>query len=128
MMSLALLLRSTLPENMNKANSVKISNLKVGVSRASGRGKAVCRTTSTNEDKYTTSVEYEGRGPSTKVLVTCSCPDHLYRWEVALTHKGGSKIMHSNGERPIKTNPSMRPGCCGHVFKLITELQKLKKI
>lgn len=128
MLSLAQLLRSVPPENMNKASSVKLSDLKVGVSKSSGRGKAVGRTTSTGEETYTTSVEYEGRGPATKVLVTCSCPDHKYRWEYALTAKQGSKILYSNGERPVVTNPALRLGCCGHVFKLITELQHRKNI
>lgn len=128
MLALSKILRSTPPENMNKSSGVRISKLKVGVSKATGNNKAVCTSTSTGVEHYTTSVEFQGAGSKAEVLVTCSCPDHKYRWEVALTRAGGSKILYSNGERPVQTNPSMLPGCCGHVFKLITELQSKKKM
>jgi len=47
-----------------------------------------------------------------------NCPDYLYRWEVANARVGSSKIIHSNGQPPNVTNPTMRPGLCKHLLAL----------
>ncbi len=52
----------------------------------------------------------------TKVWCWCSCPYFKYHCEVALSEKGSSSIVQSNGQRPRFTNPTMEPRCCKHVF------------
>lgn len=126
MLSLRTILRATPPETMNGSGSVILENIRIGVSKTTGNGKAVCRSHTPKETqvKYTTSVEFDGSGQNTQVVLTCSCPDHLFRWEVALTKKGGSRIMYSNGEKPTVQNPTEKPGCCRHAFSFIKLLQR----
>jgi len=126
MLSLRTILRATPPETMNNSGTVILENVRIGVSKTTGNGKAVCRSHTPKETvvKYTTSVEFQGRGADTQVIITCSCPDHMFRWEVALTKKGGSKILYSNGEKPIIQNPQEKPGCCRHAFSFIKLLQR----
>lgn len=63
-------------------------------------------------------------------LVSCSCKDFLYRWEVALTTKGAAEVEYSNGAMPTITNPSLAPRCCKHLScmydKINHQLAKLK--
>jgi len=61
---------------------------------------------------------YEGEiSKEAPVWVSCSCPDFLYRWEVALAHRNNSSVIYSNGAYPKITNPQMTPGVCKHVFR-----------
>ncbi len=46
------------------------------------------------------------------VHLSCSCPDFMYTWEVALTRKGASSIKYSNGDLPVDRNPRGTPGAC----------------
>ena len=126
MLSLRTILRATPPENMNNSGAVVLENVRIGVSKTTGNGKAVCRSHTPKETsvKYTTSIEFKGRGQEAELLVTCSCPDHAFRWEVALAKKGGSKILYSNGEKPVIQNPQEKPGCCRHSFAFIKLLQR----
>ena len=126
MLSLRTILRATPSENMNGASSVILENVRIGVSKTTGKGKAVCRSHTPRETsvKYTTSVEFEGHGPDAQVLLTCSCPDFKFRWEVALTKQGGSRILYSNGESHVIQNPQEKPGCCRHAFAFIKLLQR----
>lgn len=50
--------------------------------------------------------------------VTCSCPDFMFMWEVALNNKGAADIDYSNGAAPIMKNPRMVPGVCKHTVAL----------
>ena len=52
------------------------------------------------------------------IEASCDCRDFLYRWEVANHKVGAAKIIFSNGEDPVKTNPSERPGLCKHLLAL----------
>ncbi len=60
------------------------------------------------------------------VEVSCSCPDFKYRWEVANKRVGSSQIFHSNGKKPNKTNPTMRPGLCKHLLALGNYIRGVK--
>lgn len=62
---------------------------------------------------YVTSVETNGK----MSVVSCSCEDFAYRWEVALNKKKAARIQYSNGEDPVDTNPRMIPGCCAHLIR-----------
>lgn len=48
------------------------------------------------------------------VVLSCSCPDFMYRHEVALYRRGGAEIEYSNGRLPKITNPKYRATCCKH--------------
>lgn len=51
------------------------------------------------------------------VVLSCSCPDFMYRHEVALWKRGGADIEYSNGMRPRITNPRERATCCKHCLR-----------
>lgn len=58
-----------------------------------------------------------------KVLVSCDCGSYTFTFEYANWTWGASKIVHSNGEPAVVTNPQNRPGLCiakGTPVKLIT--------
>lgn len=53
-----------------------------------------------------------------KVLVQCSCESFVYVFEYANATKGASRLIYSNGEPPVFTNPQLAPGCCKHLIAL----------
>lgn len=57
------------------------------------------------------------KGRQATVVLSCSCPDFLYRHEVALTKKGGAEVNYSNGNLPKIRNPRMRYTCCKHCLR-----------
>ena len=62
---------------------------------------------------YVTSIETNGK----MSVVSCSCEDFAYRWEVALNKKKAARIEYSNGDPPVDTNPTLIPGCCAHLVR-----------
>ncbi len=64
------------------------------------------------------------------VIVSCSCPDFKYRWEVALNQAEAAEIEYSNGEMPIVRNPNLRKTMCKHCIalyqKILPDLPKPK--
>ena len=63
-----------------------------------------------------------------RVLVSCSCDNFCYWWEVADTHWGASRIKYSNGENPDVTNPGLHPGLCIAKGELVATPNGDKKI
>jgi len=57
------------------------------------------------------------------VIVSCSCADFKYRWEVALNHKQAAEIEYSNGELPVIRNPTMKPAQCKHLVALFNKIK-----
>lgn len=55
---------------------------------------------------------------------SCSCPDFLYTWEVALNKKRAAEIEYSNGESPDIRNPARVAGTCKHLVALYYRIQK----
>jgi len=51
-----------------------------------------------------------------RVWLHCSCPYFLYYVEVALTARGSSSVINSNGKYPKIRNPSLVPYACKHVY------------
>lgn len=76
-------------------------------------------------NKYVTNVIFR---KSERVKVSCSCPDHMYRFEWALWKKGAADLVYSNGEAPDITNPGYLGGCCKHVVALWFFLETKKLI
>lgn len=72
-------------------------------------------------EKYVTVVEFLDN--RLHVNLSCSCPDFLYRFEVALNKKGAAQIEYSNGELPTVTNPTMIAACCKHCIALYNSLK-----
>jgi len=108
-----------------KAKVVKIKKIKVR-KNVDGYPEVVAKTASTetptgepktpmHQSNYVTAIEVY---PKKKVVVSCSCADFLYTWEVALKKKGAARIEYSNGKSPKDRNPGMIPGCCGHLYAL----------
>lgn len=68
---------------------------------------------------YVTSIEVY---PKKHVIVSCSCSDFLFTYEVALNEKGAARIEYSNGEDPKDRNAAHTPGMCKHLYALSTKL------
>lgn len=54
--------------------------------------------------------------PNNKCWVHCTCPYFQYYVEVALTARGSSNVISSNGTFPKIRNARMRPYLCKHLF------------
>lgn len=130
-MNISQLLKNTTASRIQLAAFVATRNLKMGFSKKLGIPKAICQSYSRDMAKdgkpkllkYATMIEFHEAGT---VKVGCSCPDHLYRWEYALTRRGASYHTYSNGEPPVDTNPKLIPGVCKHVVALISTLRRQK--
>lgn len=132
-MTLTQILQNTTASRVELSANVAVRSLKFGISKKLGIPKAIAQCYSQDRDsngrpklfKYTTMVEFHA---DHKVKIGCSCPDHLYRWEFALTKRNASYITYSNGEPPLDTNPKLIPGCCKHTIALITAMKKQKML
>ena len=56
------------------------------------------------------------------IELSCSCPDFLFRHEVALFDKDAAQVEYSNGDYPKITNPLLKPTCCKHCLSFYTLL------
>lgn len=67
---------------------------------------------------------YDKPGVDSRVWCSCNCPMFLYYLEVALTLRGSSSILYSNGRVPKITNPSMKPSLCKHLIQAASDVVK----
>ena len=58
---------------------------------------------------------FHGKGLTSKVWCSCSCPYFLYHVETALSKSGSTDINFSNGKMPKITNPRLVKHCCKHI-------------
>jgi len=75
-------------------------------------------------------IRADGRmGPNNNCWVHCDCPYFQYYVEVALTARGASSVLTSNGSFPKIRNPSMRPYLCKHLYSagLVAPKTKAKR-
>jgi len=134
MMKLSELVR--LSERMRRINArfVKITGYKTGFD-ANNVPTAVCRTRTPleytighkvvkakDQKPYTSSIKFLDK--KLNVKVSCSCPDYLFRWEVANHLVGASDVIYSSGEMPEGTNPDHRPGMCKHLLRLRSHIKE----
>lgn len=131
-MTLVQILQKTTASRIELSAYVAIKNLKMGISKKLGVQKAIAESYSPERfkgktviRKYATMIEFHDRD---KVKVSCSCPDHLYRWEYALAKRDASYFTYSNAEPPVATNPKLVPGCCKHVVALASILRKKRML
>lgn len=61
--------------------------------------------------------EQPTKDKNSPLWVTCDCAFFLYNCEVALARAGSSSVIHSNGKRPVVTNPKLIPYVCKHVYR-----------
>jgi hypothetical protein len=127
-LSLKGLLRSTPSYFKNSAEDIAIRKYKSGLTTKTGlpaiQAYGVADYTATNEPPTPHKMLIVGLqkgkliSEQSKVLVTCDCENYAFVWEYANTVNGSSRIRHSNGEPPIVTNPTFRPGLCKHLCAL----------
>jgi hypothetical protein len=61
-----------------------------------------------------------GRGDkNSKIWASCDCEWFLYYCEVALTKRGSSEVIYSNGKDPKITNPRKLSVACKHILSCI---------
>ena len=67
----------------------------------------------------TPSITFNGEASlETQVSVQCSCEFFAYTLETANQARQASTQSRSNGQYPVKRNPSLRPGLCPHLLCL----------
>lgn len=64
---------------------------------------------------YQITMYFQGKGLTSKIWASCTCPYWLYHVETALSKSGSTDILFSNGKLPKITNPRMVRHCCKHV-------------
>lgn len=119
-LSMDQILRYTTRDRIEKAQTtVKVTKLKLGVSKRTKLAMAIARVysldrvkTGVQRNKYVTSITFL---PKKKVKVSCSCSDFMFRHEYSLWKRGAADIIYGNGEAPDDTNPRLVPGTCKHV-------------
>jgi hypothetical protein len=66
--------------------------------------------------------------PNHPTWVHCSCPYFRYYVEVALSARGSSAVLSSNGQFPKIRNPRMKPYLCKHLFQAIPVALQAKAV
>ena len=97
--------------------TVTIDSLKLGVSGRPKTPTAAAKVFSIDKvrdgykkHKYVAVAKWlNSRG---HIDLSCSCPDFMYTYEVALKRKGAAQIKYSDGELPVDRNPRAIPGAC----------------
>lgn len=133
-MTIRQIMAKTPPSRRNASQWVKISAIKVRKSpqgypmvlakTISGHSAQGVRKSPQPQHRYVTTIEVRNKHS----IVSCSCDDFLFTWEVALAKNGAAQVEYSNGARPTDRNPSMIPGCCKHVYKLAESLIEQGKL
>lgn len=125
-------MKATPSKTTEKAQDVSIRSINSGVAKnglptiaAVTRSKEPL--TAAKPPQHKTVVRYI---PGTKVNVwlSCSCENFCFQWEYALIQHGASSKIYSNGEPAIVTNPSNRPGCCPHLYMLLSRKSTLSTL
>ena len=98
-----------------RAEYVKIIGLKVGKSKRTGMFKAISKAYSRREGavkgyRYACSITQENA--KHYVMVSCSCPDFMFKFEYRLWSRGAATIHYCNGEPPQTKG---KAGCCKHL-------------
>lgn len=124
------ILAKTPGDRREMSRQVRVVTLKFGTSKKLKLPKAICQSYSMPNGskrispgglKYTTMIEFYEEH---KVKVSCSCADHLYRWEYALARKKASYVTYSNGDAALTMNPRNVCGCCKHTIQLYSVLRQ----
>jgi hypothetical protein len=133
MLTLKQLYARTDEERKQRATYVQIVAMKTGYTNE-GLGYVAAKTFSrykvgpdgklkrnTVPNHYISMITFQNK--KLQAVLSCSCDDNLFRWEVANSYKGASEIEYSNGAAPDTTNPNYRPGMCKHLVSLYLKIQ-----
>lgn len=122
MLKLASMLRVTDRRRIKRADvqcRVKMTSAVIDVDEVGVHKQVVCTVRATDGPRYVVIRLYQDpTGEYTdqsKCWCHCSCPDYLYRWEVAVSSRGSSSVINSNGEYPKIRNPRIVPKMCKHL-------------
>ena len=61
---------------------------------------------------------------NTKLVIDSSNPAFIFQYEYAMAKRGNAYIFRSNGDAPVRTNPSLRPGVDHHAYRCLQYLVK----
>lgn len=61
---------------------------------------------------------------NTKIIIDDQNPVWIFQYEYAMAKRGNAYIFRSNGDAPIRTNPSLRPGVSHHTYRCLQYLVK----
>ncbi len=67
------------------------------------------------DGNYRLLMYFTGKGPTAKVWASCECPYWLFHVETALSKRGSTDVIYSNGKLPKVTNPRLVSHACKHV-------------
>lgn len=60
---------------------------------------------------------------SKRVMVQCNCESYVFQGaEYANWYHGAASIIYGNGDKPVVTNPQLRPFLCKHLYKLMGKI------
>lgn len=80
-------------------------------------GFRVATLNKTNRHIHRVTLLFKGRvGPKSKLIVDSDTPRHTFFYEYALAKRGNAFIWRSNGDAPVRTNPSNKAGIDKHTF------------
>jgi hypothetical protein len=105
-----------------RAEYVRITGLKTGVSKSTGLFKAISKAYSKKQGDpkgYVYACAVTQIDAKSNVKVSCSCSDFMYRWEYRLWQKGAADIHYCNGEAPVTPG---KPACCKHLVMTFKSL------
>lgn len=126
-MTLTKLMKST-PDKVIEA-SKKIRLLSIKRNKKTGEYNAIAQSVepgSKVSKKHKLKIKFKNLNDFNKgknffnsdVMVYCDCEYFMYYLEVALSKKGISEVLLSNGKLPIEKNPMMKTYLCKHLYKL----------
>lgn len=129
MMTIAQILNNIEWGRKQRAEFVQIISYRYGYKRSDLMPKAIAKAYS-KKPGYTSPYRYvctiECANDKSQVKMSCSCPDFVFSGnEYRLAQRGAADIIYGNGEPP---QAKAKPGCCKHLFMLVKELRKNKKL
>lgn len=123
-MSIRRLLNNTPPLMKNGAKGVSLTDIRETKSKGGypvvtcGASTPASRRKRVHETWFVGKAMDEKLSEQREVLAQCSCESYMYTFEVANSKHGAARILYSNGDDPVHTNPSFSPGLCKHLVKL----------
>jgi hypothetical protein len=81
--------------------------------------KHICSIVGKNKDE-------DSLAKQSQVIVSCACENYMYYWEYSNFKNGCSRIIYSNGQPALITNPSNHPALCKHLYTLAVQVMSRK--
>lgn len=118
-------------EPLDRAKSAKHVDLKYvgerrGTDKKTGKYRAFKFTAGQHDKTYDVEVRVfweDGAKGTSPAWVMCTCPDHRYSWEWALTQRHSSSLRNAKNQRPDIRNPKLLKTTCKHVHAALEWLR-----